>query len=54
MKKKLCEIILMFFCSRVTDAGDRDEMADIMVTLVSLLTLSPRLRKYGLDESNTW
>lgn len=31
---------------------DRDEMADITVTLESLLTLSRRLRKYGLDESN--
>lgn len=36
VKNKLCEIILMFFGNRITDAVDRDEMAGIMLTLVSL------------------
>lgn len=48
VKNKLCEIILMFFSNRIRDAVDRDEMAGIMSTLVSL-SQTFRLRKYGLD-----
>lgn len=36
VKNKPCEIILMFFSNRITDAVDRDEMAGIVLTLVSL------------------
>lgn len=36
VNNKLCEIILMFFSNKITDAVDRDEMAGIILALVSL------------------